>query len=352
MTVAPVLPADPVAPADAPPLAPWSRRVVAALLDGSILGGATWVVLGAGGLAPDLTPTFTQGPPGDVDAVAWFTSPWLVALLLGMLALQGWTGATPGKRVAGVAVVRVSDGLPAGVLVSGVRVVAHVLDAFLMIGYLRPLWHERRQTFADSIAGTVVIQTREPPAHPWFAPVRHAPSALGSTTVSALALAACALGVGFSITSTSTSTGSSWESTVPCVADGTVATRSAVAVVSRTGGSTTREHRLWISRTTDSDEESALAVRWTWTATDRDLVGAFYETDIRRADGSTMEVSQELPSTGSASEVLGVAPATIEADDLQNAGSGWTAQTRLVVGGEVVGSCTFDSADWDAMRRG
>ena len=58
-----------------------------------------------------------------------------------MLALQGWTGATPGKRVAGVAVVRVSDGLPVGFLASGLRVVAHLLDAILLIGYLRPLWN-------------------------------------------------------------------------------------------------------------------------------------------------------------------------------------------------------------------
>ena len=199
MTDTIVLSPDLASPADAPPLASWSRRVVAALLDGAILGGATWVVLGSGGLAPSLAPTFGPSDAGDVGLVAWFTSPWLVGLVLGMLMLQGWTGATPGKRVAGVAVVRVADGVPPGVFASGMRVVAHLVDAFLLIGYLRPLWHARRQTFADSIVGTLVIQTREPPPHPWFARFRRAPSAAGSTSVSMLALAVCVLGVGFSV---------------------------------------------------------------------------------------------------------------------------------------------------------
>ena len=120
-----------------------------------------------------------------------------------MLALQGWTGATPGKRVAGVAVVRVSDGLPVGFLASALRVVAHLLDAIFLIGYLRPLWNARKQTFADSIVGTLAVQTREPPAHPWFARFRREPSALGSTVVSVAALAVCVLGVGFSTATSS-----------------------------------------------------------------------------------------------------------------------------------------------------
>ena len=54
------------------------------------------------------------------------------------------------------------------------------------------------------------------------------------------------------------------------------------------------------------------------------------------------------------SDLSGVAvfdPATVPASDLHEAGAGWTAQTRLVVDGEVVGACTVDSADWDAAAR-
>ena len=113
--------------------------MIAALLDGVILGGATWIVLGPSGSEPSLTPTFDVVAAGDLDTVAWLTNPWLVGLLVAMLALQGWTGATPGKRVAGVAIVRLSDGLPAGFGSSALRVVAHLVDAIFLVGaYLRP----------------------------------------------------------------------------------------------------------------------------------------------------------------------------------------------------------------------
>ena len=36
--------------------------------------------------------------------------------------------------------------------------VAHVVDGFLDIGYLRPLWHARQQTFADTLCRTVVVR--------------------------------------------------------------------------------------------------------------------------------------------------------------------------------------------------
>jgi Mce-associated membrane protein len=87
----------------------------------------------------------------------------LVGVWLTMLVLQGLTGQTPGRRVMGVAVVRAtSDGLPLdgrpGVLRCVARWCAHLLDAVLLLGYLRPLWHRERRTFADSIAGTVVVR--------------------------------------------------------------------------------------------------------------------------------------------------------------------------------------------------
>lgn len=346
MTDTAVLPPDLAMPPDGPPLASWVRRVVAALLDGSILAGASWVVLGSGGSSPTLTPTFA---PGAAPEPGWSTSPWLVALLVAMLALQGWTGATPGKRVAGVAVVRLSDGRPVGFVASVLRVVAHLLDAIFFVGYLRPLWHPRKQTFADSIVGTLAVQTREPLPHPWFARFRREPSAVGSTAVTVAALAACVLGVGFS--SSTSVWGGDWEAPVPCTADGTVAAPSAAGNASRSGGAMS-ERRLWITRTVDADVDKALSVRWTWTATDRHLDGVRYETDVRRADGSTIWESQDLESTGRASEILRADVAFVPAGDLREAGPVWTAQTRLVVDGETVGACTIDSADWDAANRG
>jgi len=43
---------------------------------------------------------------------------------------------------------------------------------------------------------------------------------------------------------------------------------------------------------------------------------------------------------------------TVPAEDLAEAGPGWSAQTRLVADGVVVGACTIDAADWEAADLG
>ncbi|WP_421742329.1 RDD family protein [Cellulomonas sp.] len=345
MTDTVALSTDLATPVDAPLVASWSRRVVAALLDWAILSGATWLVLGSGGVAPSLQPTFGGPSSGADDPVAWYTSGWLVGLVVAMLVLQGWTGATPGKRVAGVAVVRVSDGRPAGIAAAGLRVVAHVLDSILFIGYLRPLWNARRQTFADSMIGTLAIQTREPPAHPWFARLRREPSAVGSTVVSVAAFAVCVVGVGFS--TSSSSWGGEWESDVPCVADGTVAAPTATATVARVGGGM-HERRLWIEREVDDHVEKGLRITWSMASPDGQLDGARVDTDVRRADGSVIAIEQEVAVATGDGYAVYLDRVDVPADDLAEAGPGWTARTRLVVEGHVVGACSIDAADWEA----
>lgn len=162
MTV-PVL-QPPAAELDATPAyASWSRRVVAALLDSAVLGAFTWFAVGDGSASPTLQPTFDMGATPQSIGTPWTSSLVLVGALLAMLVLQGLTGQTPGRRVMGVAVVRATpDGLPLdgrpGVLRSVGRWFAHLLDAILLIGYLRPLWHRERRTFADGLAGTVVVR--------------------------------------------------------------------------------------------------------------------------------------------------------------------------------------------------
>ncbi|MDR7383181.1 RDD family protein [Promicromonospora iranensis] len=145
-----------LAGAVAPPYARWLQRVVAAVLDNAILAGVTWLALGGGSTQPTLTPGY--GPVGDA---AWPDDP-LVLVPIGavvlLLTLQALTGWTPGKLVVGIRVVRERSGGPAGWWTTLVRWVLHLLDAILLIGYLRPLWHAKRQTFADTIAHTVVVQ--------------------------------------------------------------------------------------------------------------------------------------------------------------------------------------------------
>ena len=93
----------------------------------------------------------------------------LIAVVYGFnaIALQGRTGQTLGKAVLGLKLVRPvieEDGrrwlcLPGQGLVFK-RECAHMLDWIgfpFAIGGLRPLWHPKRQTFADSICHTAVV---------------------------------------------------------------------------------------------------------------------------------------------------------------------------------------------------
>jgi uncharacterized RDD family membrane protein YckC len=72
--------------------------------------------------------------------------------------MQGRTGQSWGKQALGLKLLRMDNGQPIGGGLAFVRDIAHTLDALpCYIGYLWPLWDNRRQTFADKIMNTVVI---------------------------------------------------------------------------------------------------------------------------------------------------------------------------------------------------
>jgi uncharacterized RDD family membrane protein YckC len=77
--------------------------------------------------------------------------------LVNRVVLQGRTGQSWGKRILGLKLVRMADGLPVGAVIALVRDLLHTLDGLCLIGYLFPLWDPRRQTFADKIVNTVVL---------------------------------------------------------------------------------------------------------------------------------------------------------------------------------------------------
>jgi uncharacterized RDD family membrane protein YckC len=86
----------------------------------------------------------------------------LVALVLslGIGYMNGATGQSPGKRVAGLRLVRDADGGLLGGGLGALREIAHLVDTFsILIGWFWPLWDRKRQTFADKIMGTVVVRT-------------------------------------------------------------------------------------------------------------------------------------------------------------------------------------------------
>lgn len=327
------------------PCASWSRRVVGTLLDGAILTGATWLALGSDGRSPTLAPgigeTSTSSP-----TEPWTSSPWLLLVVVAMLALQGYTGATPGKRVAGVAVVRAGTRLPTGFLAAVLRVVAHLADALLLlVGYLRPLWHAERRTFADSIVGTVVVQTREPPPHAWFARFRHAPDAARSTVVSVAAGLVCVLGVGFS-TAVASSGGSVLAVDARCTFDGPGpgAAPTAVSITHDEGWST--ESRLWVTRDMPTPP-SPVDARWEWfdprPGTQLVRLEATI-TDRQGQDPVTVVQEPARPADWSSSEQVAPDTARIPAETVARYPDGWSLTTRMLVDGAEVASCetTYD----------
>ena len=57
--------------------------------------------------------------------------------------------------------MRSADGSYVGGGTAFLRELAHVIDGLpCYLGYLWPLWDDKRQTFADKICSTVVVRTR------------------------------------------------------------------------------------------------------------------------------------------------------------------------------------------------
>ncbi|GAA4714809.1 RDD family protein [Pedococcus ginsenosidimutans] len=160
------------------PLAGWGSRVGAMLIDTLVqligmvpyLVGAVMFAAGA----PDTSSRYdsTTGTVTDVTTrdgnVGLMVAGGLLVLLgfLGMLGIQIWnrsfkqgrTGQSVGKKALGLKLVDERTGQPIGAGMAFVRDLAHVLDGFFYIGYLWPLWDDKRQTFADKILNTVVVQ--------------------------------------------------------------------------------------------------------------------------------------------------------------------------------------------------
>jgi len=135
-------------------LANWPQRVGAYLIDYLIAAIPAFLAV-----------LLFSGTSSGNDASA---GAGLVAFLLYLVSLgvwiynraiqQGRTGQSWGKQVLNLRLVRMADGQPMGGGMAFVRDLAHIIDALpCYLGYLWPLWDNRRQTFADKIMNTVVL---------------------------------------------------------------------------------------------------------------------------------------------------------------------------------------------------
>lgn len=159
------------------PLAPWGTRVLAMLIDAALqliglvpyVVGIVLFVVGAPDSRYDRDySTFEYAPPPDAGSPGLMIAGGVLVVLglVAMFAIQIWnrcfkqgrTGQSIGKKVMGIRLVDEHSGRPIGAGMAFVRELAHYLDGAVYIGYLWPLWDDKRQTFADKILSTLVVE--------------------------------------------------------------------------------------------------------------------------------------------------------------------------------------------------
>lgn len=72
--------------------------------------------------------------------------------------LGGTTGQSWGRKVANIRLLSEATGQPIGIGMALLRHLAHIIDSIICyVGWLFPLWDAKRQTIADKIISTVVV---------------------------------------------------------------------------------------------------------------------------------------------------------------------------------------------------
>jgi uncharacterized RDD family membrane protein YckC len=132
------------------PRASFGLRLVAALIDGAIVGGVELI------LAQAISPSIGYG----------------VGLAGGLLYagyLEGSpSGQTVGKKVMGIRVVDFANGGPIGFGRGVLRYLGKIVSSIPCgLGYLWMLWDKEKQTWHDKIATTVVVPVAQYPVAKW-----------------------------------------------------------------------------------------------------------------------------------------------------------------------------------------
>ncbi len=142
-------------------------RLIAAMLDYLLISLAEIMLLiGMAGLGPVVVATLR----GLMDrATAEAAGTWIMAGLVIVLFLAWWgyfvifelvwNGQTPGKRLAGLRVLR-ENGQPVGVVASLARNLLRAVDGFLFLGIIVMFMDRSSRRLGDFAAGTMVV--REP----------------------------------------------------------------------------------------------------------------------------------------------------------------------------------------------
>ena len=148
--------------------APWGKRVIAMLIDQFpaiialiifLVGYVSFLLelsSGAGSWPSTGLVLMLIGFLASLAALGWtIYNRWMVA---------GRTGQYWGKRVTSIELISEQTGQPIGPLNAFLRDLVHILDGVAYVGYLWPLWDDKRQTFADMLLNTIVVHAPESPS--------------------------------------------------------------------------------------------------------------------------------------------------------------------------------------------
>jgi uncharacterized RDD family membrane protein YckC len=143
--------------------ASWDKRVRARLIDqfptylGLIICGTSYLILIVQLARSDSTVDFAGGA-----AVAMIIGFAVLLAGFGWTAYNRWiiagrTGQSWGKRATKIRLIGEETNAPIGATNAFIRDLVHILDALTLVGYLWPLWQDRKQTLADQVMRTVVV---------------------------------------------------------------------------------------------------------------------------------------------------------------------------------------------------
>jgi len=147
------------APEDAPVYASFARRFFASLLDGVIVsvagsfaGGALGIIMAILGIH-SIDPAFA--------ALNLFFQ--LISLLVSIgyfVYFTGSSGQTLGKMALGIKVIKIETGEAPGYISAFLReAIGKILSSIIFcLGYFWMIWDEKKQTWHDKIAGTIVVR--------------------------------------------------------------------------------------------------------------------------------------------------------------------------------------------------
>jgi uncharacterized RDD family membrane protein YckC len=147
--------------------APWARRAAALLLDDiPALVAAAFFAVGYGLFISALVQSSSGSLP-TAGVVPMVIGGILYLGALGWTIYNRWiragrTGQSWGKRLTKIALVNELTSQPIGPVNAFLRDLVHILDGFASVGSLWPLWDEKKQTCADKLMKTIVIDAPGP----------------------------------------------------------------------------------------------------------------------------------------------------------------------------------------------